>query len=234
MQSINTWELDAYLATPIRPPTRSAHTYSRTSIQALTHTIHLPTTYISNMTPMLRTSLLRATRAAAFRPAARSMATAKGTLENASQAAGEAKDTNPKVLYLSSSQPSHLIPLTLLLQDPSVISSAGAVGKQFNPDGAVGQVGEKIGGVFSKVCLPSGRDGSVGEDGELTRDRTALLGASLMRRRMGLRDRWRRRLTGRRGRRRRRRGRGVVEGKLQYSLYVWNMRITEYGVRIMW
>ena len=32
----------------------------------------------------------------------------------------------------------------------SVLSSAGAIGKQFNPDGNIGQIGEKIGGPFSK------------------------------------------------------------------------------------
>jgi hypothetical protein len=57
----------------------------------------------------------------------------KGPVEEATQAAGESKDTNPK--------------------NPSTISSGGAVGKQFNPDGNVGQVGEKIGGPFSKVRL---------------------------------------------------------------------------------
>ncbi|KAG9196027.1 hypothetical protein G6011_01148 [Alternaria panax] len=35
-------------------------------------------------------------------------------------------------------------------ENPSVISSAGAIGKQFNPDGAIGQIGEKVGGPFSK------------------------------------------------------------------------------------
>jgi hypothetical protein len=35
-------------------------------------------------------------------------------------------------------------------QNPSLISSAGAIGKQFNPDGAIGQIGEKVGGPFSK------------------------------------------------------------------------------------
>lgn len=39
------------------------------------------------------------------------------------------------------------------MQNPSVVSSAGAIGKQFNPDGNIGQVGEKIGGPFSKVCV---------------------------------------------------------------------------------
>ncbi|KAF1971798.1 hypothetical protein BU23DRAFT_535922 [Bimuria novae-zelandiae CBS 107.79] len=33
--------------------------------------------------------------------------------------------------------------------NPSVISSAGAIGKQFNPDGTIGQIGEKIGGPLS-------------------------------------------------------------------------------------
>ncbi|USP75748.1 uncharacterized protein yc1106_03022 [Curvularia clavata] len=35
-------------------------------------------------------------------------------------------------------------------ENPSIISSAGAIGKNFNPDGAIGQIGEKIGGPFSK------------------------------------------------------------------------------------
>ncbi|CAI6333405.1 unnamed protein product [Periconia digitata] len=35
-------------------------------------------------------------------------------------------------------------------QNPSIISSAGAIGKQFNPDGAIGQIGEKVGGPLSK------------------------------------------------------------------------------------
>ncbi|KAF1957359.1 hypothetical protein CC80DRAFT_491487 [Byssothecium circinans] len=35
-------------------------------------------------------------------------------------------------------------------ENPSIISSAGAIGKHFNPDGAVGQIGEKVGGPFSK------------------------------------------------------------------------------------
>jgi hypothetical protein len=40
-------------------------------------------------------------------------------------------------------------------QNPSIISSAGAIGKQFNPDGAIGQIGEKIGG-------PLGKEGMIG------------------------------------------------------------------------
>ncbi|KAH8153700.1 uncharacterized protein LAJ45_02513 [Morchella importuna] len=34
-------------------------------------------------------------------------------------------------------------------KNPSILSSGGAIGKQFNPDGAIGQIGEKIGGPFS-------------------------------------------------------------------------------------
>lgn len=46
-----------------------------------------------------RTSALRVTRAATLRPAfqVRTMADKKSALEEATQAAGEAKDTNPKV-----------------------------------------------------------------------------------------------------------------------------------------
>ncbi|KAH0421023.1 hypothetical protein CcaCcLH18_13662 [Colletotrichum camelliae] len=51
-------------------------------------------------------------------------------IHNAASAAGEQKDTSPS--------------------NPSVISSEGAIGKQFNPDGNIGQIGEKIGGPFSK------------------------------------------------------------------------------------
>ncbi|KAI5851397.1 hypothetical protein DFP73DRAFT_490590 [Morchella snyderi] len=34
-------------------------------------------------------------------------------------------------------------------KNPSILSSGGAIGKQFNPDGNIGQIGEKIGGPFS-------------------------------------------------------------------------------------
>ncbi|KAJ8123720.1 hypothetical protein ONZ43_g391 [Nemania bipapillata] len=34
--------------------------------------------------------------------------------------------------------------------NPSIISSEGAIGKQFNPEGAIGKIGEKIGGPLSK------------------------------------------------------------------------------------
>ncbi|EQB56977.1 hypothetical protein GCG54_00002954 [Colletotrichum gloeosporioides] len=56
-------------------------------------------------------------------------------IHNAASAAGEKKDTSPS--------------------NPSIISSEGAIGKQFNPDGNIGQIGEKIGGPFSK-------DGAIG------------------------------------------------------------------------
>ncbi|KAI7784643.1 hypothetical protein LA080_009580 [Diaporthe eres] len=64
-------------------------------------------------------------------------------VENAAQAAGEAKNSSP--------------------ENPSVVSSAGAIGKQFNPDGNIGQVGEKIGGPFSK-------DGAVGSQFDASKD----------------------------------------------------------------
>ncbi|KAI0973956.1 hypothetical protein F4678DRAFT_458745 [Xylaria arbuscula] len=35
-------------------------------------------------------------------------------------------------------------------ENPSVISSEGAIGQPFNPEGAIGKIGEKIGGPFSK------------------------------------------------------------------------------------
>ncbi|KAI0102003.1 hypothetical protein GGR51DRAFT_562924 [Nemania sp. FL0031] len=35
-------------------------------------------------------------------------------------------------------------------ENPSIISSEGAIGKQFNPEGAIGKIGEKIGGPLSK------------------------------------------------------------------------------------
>ncbi|KAJ4304557.1 hypothetical protein N0V90_000083 [Kalmusia sp. IMI 367209] len=93
----------------------------------------------------VRSSIPNVSSAATFRPVAlqvRTMAD-KGTVEEAAQAAGEAKDTNPK--------------------NPSTISSGGAVGKQFNPDGNIGQVGEKIGGPFSK-------DGAIGSQFDASKD----------------------------------------------------------------
>jgi hypothetical protein len=63
-------------------------------------------------------------------------------------------------LTLSSPAHSHHIycytsTMLTLYQNPSVISSAGAIGKQFNPDGAIGQIGQAVGGPFSK-------DGAIG------------------------------------------------------------------------
>ncbi|KAI5776809.1 hypothetical protein EDC01DRAFT_603247, partial [Geopyxis carbonaria] len=34
--------------------------------------------------------------------------------------------------------------------NPSVFSSAGAIGRQFNPDGALGSIPQAVGGPFSK------------------------------------------------------------------------------------
>ncbi|KAF2254030.1 hypothetical protein BU26DRAFT_516280 [Trematosphaeria pertusa] len=47
--------------------------------------------------------------------------------------------------------------------NPSVISSAGAIGKQFNPEGSIGQIGQKVGGPFSK-------DGLVGSQFDASKD----------------------------------------------------------------
>lgn len=47
--------------------------------------------------------------------------------------------------------------------NPSVISSAGAIGKQFNPDGAIGQIGQAVGGPFSK-------DGIIGRQFDASKD----------------------------------------------------------------
>lgn len=47
--------------------------------------------------------------------------------------------------------------------NPSILSSAGAIGKQFNPDGAIGQIGEKVGGPFSK-------DGVIGSQFDASKD----------------------------------------------------------------
>ncbi|CBY01017.1 hypothetical protein IAQ61_011914 [Plenodomus lingam] len=35
-------------------------------------------------------------------------------------------------------------------ENPSVLSSAGAIGRQFNPDGSIGQIPQAVGGPFSK------------------------------------------------------------------------------------
>ncbi|KAI0857562.1 hypothetical protein FHL15_003992 [Xylaria flabelliformis] len=35
-------------------------------------------------------------------------------------------------------------------ENPSIISSEGAIGKPFNPEGAIGKIGQKIGGPLSK------------------------------------------------------------------------------------
>jgi len=70
-------------------------------------------------------------------------ATAGQKVDKAAKLAGAAADSSP--------------------ENPSVISSAGAVGKQFNPDGSIGQIGEKIGGPFSK-------DGAIGSQFDASKD----------------------------------------------------------------
>ncbi|KUJ11249.1 uncharacterized protein LY89DRAFT_700477 [Mollisia scopiformis] len=64
-------------------------------------------------------------------------------IENAAEAAGKAKDSSP--------------------EKPSILSSGGAVGKQFNPDGAIGGVAQEIGGPFDK-------DGAIGKQFDAAKD----------------------------------------------------------------
>jgi hypothetical protein len=49
-------------------------------------------------------------------------------------------------------------------QNPSILSSAGAIGKQFNPDGALGSIPQAIGGPFSKDGV-IGSQFDAGQDG---------------------------------------------------------------------
>ncbi|KAF1361974.1 hypothetical protein EJ07DRAFT_50795, partial [Lizonia empirigonia] len=50
--------------------------------------------------------------------------------------------------------------------NPSVLSSAGAIGKHFNPDGALGSIGQAVGGPFAK-------DGVVGSQFDAGKDSIA-------------------------------------------------------------
>lgn len=55
----------------------------------------------------------------------------------------------------------------LIPQNPSILSSAGAIGKQFNPDGNLGQIPQAVGGPFSKdgvigTQFDAGKDGIAG------------------------------------------------------------------------
>ncbi|KAF2446125.1 hypothetical protein P171DRAFT_328983, partial [Karstenula rhodostoma CBS 690.94] len=65
---------------------------------------------------------------------------------SAADALGQKKDTN-----------------AIPQQNPSILSSAGAIGKQFNPDGAIGQIGQKIGG-------PLGKEGAIGSQFDASKD----------------------------------------------------------------
>ncbi|KAF2128331.1 hypothetical protein P153DRAFT_341907 [Dothidotthia symphoricarpi CBS 119687] len=49
-------------------------------------------------------------------------------------------------------------------ENPSILSSAGAIGKQFNPDGALGQIPQAVGGPFSKDGI-IGSQFNAGKDG---------------------------------------------------------------------
>ncbi|KAL1859711.1 hypothetical protein Daus18300_009430 [Diaporthe australafricana] len=84
-------------------------------------------------------------------------------VEDAAQAAGEVKNSSPEVYFWSMYQKNPTCTEIKNAQNPSVISSKGAIGKQFNPDGNIGQVGEKIGGPFSK-------DGAIGSQFDASKD----------------------------------------------------------------
>jgi hypothetical protein len=64
------------------------------------------------------------------------------------------------VFYYELDEPAYT---NLVNQNPSMLSSVGAIGKHFNPDGAVGQIGEKVGGPFSK-------EGMIGNQFDASKD----------------------------------------------------------------
>jgi len=106
----------------------------------------------------------------------RSRGMANKKVEDVSQAAGEAKDTNPK--------------------NPSVISSGGAVGKQFNPDGNIGQVGEAVSNTPHLLSYQTSNETNTQPNRSVDLSpRTVLLALSLMPPRMVLPVRSRRLLT---------------------------------------
>lgn len=114
------------------------------------HTLHTqinqpPTSTTTTMLRQITRLNVAKSTSSVFRPATitvRSMADSR--IEQASQAAGEAKDTNPKVLFLRRGVQTPFTNAVFCYQNPSVVSSGGAIGKQFNPDGAIGQVGEAV------------------------------------------------------------------------------------------
>jgi uncharacterized membrane protein YqgA involved in biofilm formation len=59
-----------------------------------------------------------------------------------------------------------LVRLPNTYQNPGILSSGGAIGKQFNLEGPIGQIGEKIGEPFSK-------DGSVGSQFDASKSEIA-------------------------------------------------------------
>lgn len=52
----------------------------------------------------------------------------------------------------------------MILQNPSILSSAGAIGKHFNPDGALGSIPQAVGGPFDKDGVV-GKQFDAGKDG---------------------------------------------------------------------
>lgn len=69
-------------------------------------------------------------------------------IHNAASAAGEKKDTSPS--------------------NPSIISSEGAIGKQFNPDGNIGQIGKKAASLTTSLLTDKNTGEKIG--GPLSKD----------------------------------------------------------------
>lgn len=93
-----------------------------------------------------------------------------GMTDNTTAAAdklGANKGTNaiPQDVRLQGSRrnPNSMAFTNTTAQNPSIISSAGAIGKQFNPDGAIGSIGQAVGGPFSK-------DGVIGSQFDASKD----------------------------------------------------------------
>ena len=82
---------------------------------------------------------------------------------------GANKSTNaiPNEVRLPPKLPIQTLPQpstdTLLSQNPSILSSAGAIGKHFNPDGALGSIPQAVGGPFDK-------DGAIGSQFDAGKD----------------------------------------------------------------
>ncbi|KAI5850733.1 hypothetical protein BZA05DRAFT_374437 [Tricharina praecox] len=88
---------------------------------ALRNILSKPTT----ITVPLTTSQIRT-----FTMTSRKLAGSDNPIHRAAENIGEKKDTNPK--------------------NPSILSSGGAIGRQFNPDGTLGSIPQAMGGPLDK------------------------------------------------------------------------------------